>query len=101
MTQELLPYIAGLLQWARARKKFAEAWFLLIVAGSSFGFYLMAHPNDAFSSGWLTVISGWWEQAKTILATVQIISSGSNVYVAARGAEKPIPAVVPVTDSQP
>ena len=100
MNQEFLPYIAGALQWARARKKFAEVWFLLIVAAASFVFYLMAHPTDAFSVPWNMIVLGWWEQAKTILATVQVISSTSNVVVAVRG-DNPVPGMVPVTDSQP
>lgn len=101
MNQELLPYIGGALQWARAQKKFSEVWFLLIVAVSSFGFYLLAHPTDAFSVPWNVIVTGWWEQAKTILAMVQTISSGSNVIASMRKPGDPVPAALPVTDSQP
>lgn len=81
MLQEVLPYIAIALQWARAQAKFSEVYFALIVVVSSFGFYLMAHPTDAFSQPWNLVVAGWWEQAKTILASVQATSTVANIAV--------------------
>lgn len=81
MLQEALPYIATALQWARAQAKFSELYFALIVAASSFGFYMLAHPSDAFSQPWNLIVSGWWEQAKTILASVQATSTVANIAV--------------------
>lgn len=102
MNQELLPYIAAALQWARAQKRFSEAWFLGIVVLASFGFYLLAHPTDAFRFPWNEVVALWWEQAKTILAATQLVSSGANVINAMRPNPKsPVPALLPVTNSQP
>lgn len=94
MIQEILPYIAGALQWARARKKFADAWYAGIVVVASFGFYMLQHPADAFAVPWNEIVAGWWEQAKTILAITQAISTGSNIAddLGVKG--------VPVTDSK-
>lgn len=78
MIQELLPYVAGALQWARAQKRFAEAWFIAIVAIASCGFYLFANPGG-FSLPWRDIAVGWWHQAQIILATVQLVSSGANI----------------------
>lgn len=99
MLQELLPYLAGLLQWARARKQFAEVWYLGIVAAASFAFYMFAHPQDAFSVPWPQILSGWWEQAQVILAMTQVISSGANVIQSRRNGAA-VPSALPVTNSQ-
>lgn len=95
MIQEVLPYLSVALQWARAQEKFSEVWFAAIVVVASFGFYLWAHPNDAFALPWQQIVSGWWEQAKTILALVQATSTTANIAVK-MGANPDHPAV-PVT----
>jgi hypothetical protein len=97
---DLLPVIGIGLQWARAQKKFADAWYLGIVAGASVGFYALGHPVDAFAQRWDYVVAGCWGSAQTILAMTQLVSSGSNVAVSIRGNAGPVPAGIPVTDSQ-
>jgi hypothetical protein len=101
MLQELLPYIAGALQWARARRRFSEVFFIGIVAAASFAFYFVGHYPNALSVPLPDLLGGWWDQAKTILATTQVVSSGANILNSARGNSGPVPAGLPVTNSQP
>lgn len=95
MLQEALPYLAIALQWARSQPKFSEVYFAAIVVVSSFGFYMLAHPSDAFTQPWNLIVSGWWEQAKTILASVQATSTVANIAVK-MGANDKNP-IIPVT----
>jgi hypothetical protein len=97
---DFLPLIGMGLQWARAQKKFADGWYLAIVALSSAGFYALGHPVDAFAQRWDIVVAGCWTSAQTILAMTQLVSSGSNVAVSIRGEAGPVPAAIPVTSSQ-
>jgi hypothetical protein len=101
MIQEFLPYISMGLQWARAQQKFSELWFAAIVVGRSAILYAMATPNPFanhfFGDGGILV--GWWDQAKTILASVQGISTLSNVAVSLKLGKASNP-ILPVTDSK-
>lgn len=95
MLQELLPYATLLLQWARARQRFPEMWYAVIVVGLSFGFYVWATPTP-FAGPWQGIVAGWWEQAKTILALTQGVSTASNIAVAFKPS---LANVLPVTNS--
>ena len=102
--QELLPYIAAALQWARAQKRFADGWFLLITAGAAMLFYCIGHPTDAFAHPWNEILTGWWAQVVVITSTVQLVSSGANMVnsVRAKMSDSPdrVPGFLPVTNSK-
>ena len=97
---DFLPLIGMGLQWARAQAKFADLYYLLIVAGASVGFYALGHPIDAFAQRWDIVVAGCWTSAQTILSFTQLTSSGSNVLNDIRGSQGPVPGALPVTNSQ-
>lgn len=99
MLQEILPYLSILLQWARAQQKFSEVWYAGIVVVASFGFYLWATPTP-FSGPWQDIVGLWWEQAKTILALTQAVSTGANIAVKLK-AGSPSNPLIPVTNSKP
>jgi len=98
MVEQFLPYLSVLLQWARARQRFKEIWYATIVVASGFLFYWIADPTP-FREPAKDIFSGWWEQARLILAMTQIVSTASNIAVDT-GVVKENNAFVPVTDSK-
>ena len=96
--QEFYPWIGAALQWARARERFHEVYYAIIVIGSSVVFYALADPTP-FREPFRDFFWGWWEQAKGILAATQIVSSISNIAVGSGKLNATSP-LVPVTDSK-
>ena len=92
--ESVKPYLFAALQWARAREKFKDLAYAGIVVAAAFLFYGIADPTP-FKEPWRDVLSGWWEQARLILAMTQIASTASNIAVDA-GVKS---SLVPVTDS--
>jgi len=100
MPQELLPYLMGLLQWARARQQFSDWWYAGIVIVASFAFYVMGTP-DAFAHPIGDIFKAWGQQALIILGMTQGISTGANLVASLRQPGTAVPPALPVTNSQP
>lgn len=75
---DLFPFIGMALQWARHQPKFAEVYYIGIVAACSILFTWYGDPHL-----WSGGFAGWVDAVKpnvvNILAMTQITSSGSNV----------------------
>lgn len=99
MPQDLLPYLLGALQWARAQQRFSEWYYAGIVIVAAFGIYAFAEPG-ALSQPFEHIVRGWWANVMAILASTQGISTASNLVHSVMPGDKP-PVLLPVTNSQP
>jgi len=98
MLQELLPWVAIALQWARAQQKFKEVFFVVIAVGFATLMYVLSDPAP-FAHPARDIFFGIFHQLQVVFATVGMTSSVARIAVES-GAANASSQAIPVTSSK-